>query len=148
MNNEHHKNQLAEQHKSQQVQNLVALGQYLHTPQFSDARTAVRLNNIRLSTKDSMVRRVCSSFGFAGALVRTGAVDKQAFLDYWGIPLSICSKRLPNSIWAEDASAGLGFKAKDYYEDFVWLMDEANKDLKRKHVHANPLLAASASTTN
>jgi hypothetical protein len=90
-----------------------------------------------------MVRRVCSSFGFAGSMVRTGAVDKKAFLDYWGIPLAICSQRLPKAIWEEDASAGLGFKAKDYYEDFVWLMDEANKNLLAKKHSADNQVATS-----
>ncbi|HEX8351070.1 MAG TPA: hypothetical protein VF598_13990 [Hymenobacter sp.] len=143
LDNNHHEDQIAEQLRNQQIQNLVELGQYLHTPQFSDARTAVRLGHIKPTTKDSMVRRVCSSFGFAGSMVRTGAVDKKAFLDYWGIPLAICSKRLPKSIWEEDASAGLGFKAKDYYEDFVWLMNEANKNLStKKHDIANQELAS------
>ncbi|MBD2722433.1 DUF4760 domain-containing protein [Hymenobacter armeniacus] len=145
MNNRQHNTQLTEQHKNQQVQNLVALGQYLHTPQFSDARTAVRLGKIKPTTQDTMVRRVCSSFGFAGSMVRTGAVDEEAFLDYWGIPLVICSRRLPQSMWNDDASAGLGFKGVDYYEDFIWLMNEANKKLaNKKHLPSDQPVASVA----
>jgi hypothetical protein len=104
------------------IDNLVTVQQYLHSAVFSEARRSVRERQVSITLTEPNVRSVCSSFNFAGALVRNGAVNRRIFFDYWSIPIIALTKPLSA---IEDVQTGEGVTVKQYYRDFWWLMDEA-----------------------
>jgi hypothetical protein len=104
------------------IDNLVTVQQYLHSAVFSEARRSVRERQVSITLTQPNVRSVCSSFNFAGALVRNGAVNRRIFFDYWRTPIIALTEPLSA---IEDVQTGEGVTVKQYYRDFWWLMDEA-----------------------
>jgi hypothetical protein len=113
---------LLHERKQRRVDNLVRLHAFLHQDELSKARKAVREAHFPDNLDDEVFRRVCSSFDFAGTLVRHGAVDKLMFLDYWAIPLLTLEPRM---VAVADVNTG-DVQMKRYYRDFYWLIREAN----------------------
>ena len=106
------------------IDNLVTLQAFLHRDEIGVARQAVREGKAGPSLQDPLVRRVCSSFDFAGMLVRNGAVQKAYFMDYWCISLLSLEKSLAA---IADENTGEAVKIRDYYKEAYWLINEAKK---------------------
>ena len=68
------------------IDNLVTVQQYLHSGTFSEARRSVRERQMPITFNESNVQSVCSSFNFAGALVRNGAVNRRISLTTGAFP--------------------------------------------------------------
>jgi hypothetical protein len=109
--------------KQKQIDNLVTIQQFLHDGALSEARRSIREAATPLTLKEERVRRVCSSFDFAAALVRHGVVDKRIFLSYWRIPL--LSLESPLSSLFDESTGSVSIR--EYYKDFWWLIGEAKK---------------------
>ena len=103
--------------------NLFSLQQFLHNGDLSEARRCIREGEILINLKDQRVRQVCSSFEFAGLLVRHGIVNKKIFLEYWRRPLITLSDSF--SELAQQKTGKL--TVKEHYKCFWWLMNEARK---------------------
>jgi hypothetical protein len=106
-------------HQQKKLEALVTIDQYLHQPEISAARAAVREGRAQPTIKDPNVRIVCSSFDFAGSLVRQGAIDQDLFMDYWQVPLRIIGEILEpiqNEMISDDVSVA------EYYKDWFWLL--------------------------
>ena len=105
------------------IDNLVSLQQFLHTGELSEARRCIREGEISIDLKDQRIRQVCSSFEFAGLLVRHGMVNKTIFLEYWRAPLIGLS-----DAFSELAHQKTGkLTIREHYRCFWWLMNEAKK---------------------
>jgi len=113
---------LYHEHRQRRLDNLIKLHLFLHQDELSKARRAIRESDSPPSLNDEHVRRVCSSFDFAGTLVRHNAVDKAIFLDYWKVPLLSLESRMA-AIGDQPTGA---VPVKMYYRDFYWLIREAN----------------------
>ena len=113
--------------RQKRIDNLITLHLFLHKDELSEARRCVRESDASLTLEDQNVRRVCSSFDFAGTLVRHGAVNKELFLDYWCAPILAIEASLAE---IANKQTGKALKVKDYYKDFWWLIDDA-KSQKR-----------------
>jgi hypothetical protein len=114
---------LSGQHQKK-IDNLISLHLFLHQGELSEARRYIREGGDQITLKNPLVRRVCSSFDFAGSLVRNGAVNKNMFFQYWSIPLSTLKR--PLSQIAENTT-GDNVKVDEYYKDFWWLLDRAQE---------------------
>jgi hypothetical protein len=112
---------ILENRAQRRIDNLVTVQEYLHSVAFSEARRSVRERQVPITLSESNVRIVCSTFNFAGALVRNGAVNRRIFFDFWSIPIIDLIKPLSA---IEDVQTGGGVTVKQYYKDFWWLMDE------------------------
>jgi hypothetical protein len=109
------------------LDNLVSIQQFLHRDDLSNARRAIREDEMQLTLQDARVRQVCSSFEFAGLLVRHGAVNKAIFLDYWREPLIALSIK-----FSDLGQRNTGrLRIDQYYKYFWWLMGEAKRTAKR-----------------
>lgn len=108
--------------RQKKLDNLIAVQEFLHRDDLSEARRRVRSSTTKLSLSSKEVRKVCSSFDFAAALVRCGAINEQVFIDYWRFPLMALVKNL--SPIGDDA-VGVGVTVREYYKDFWWLMEFA-----------------------
>jgi len=114
------------------IDNLVTLHQFLHQDELSEARRVIRENECKMSLADTSVRRVCSSFDFAGTLVRNRAVNRKLFFQYWAKPLNTLSKSFMSIAHMQ---TGARTTVKQYYRDFYWLLGEAETfDHKRMDV--------------
>jgi hypothetical protein len=113
---------ILENRAQKRIDNLVTVQEYLHSGTFSEARRSVREREVSMTLSEQNVRSVCSSFNFAGALVRNGAVNRRIFFNYWSIHIIALTKPLSE---IEDVQTGEGVTVKQYYRDFWWLMDEA-----------------------
>ncbi len=111
--------------RQRSFERFIAINQYLHQSEYSEARSAVRQGNVELTSKNPQVRRVCSSFDFACMLARQGAIDKDLFFDYWRGTFRLLAKRLA-PLWDEDL--GDGVTVKDYYRDFYSMLPEATRN--------------------
>jgi hypothetical protein len=109
--------------RQKRIDNLFSLQIFLHNPELSEARRSIREGDSPLKLNNPSLRRVCSSFDFAGSMVRHGAVNKAIFMDYWCV--SLLALEQPIASIAAD-STGKGVTIKDYYRDFYWLIREAN----------------------
>jgi hypothetical protein len=109
--------------RQKKIDNLVSLHLFLHKDELSNARLFVREDGGQMTHGDPRVRSVCSSFDFAGSLVRTKAVDVDMFFQYWATPL--LTLKGPLSQIADEITGGV--KVRDYYSDFWNLLDEAEK---------------------
>lgn len=109
------------------VQNLLQISHYLHQAEY---RARYR---VRTSVKDALdvdaARRVCSSFDFAGLFVHRGLVDRKVFLDHWGSLLCFLRDHLSQCL---DETAFGAVTAREYYQYFDWLIEEAAKRPNRK----------------
>jgi hypothetical protein len=103
------------------VQNLLQMSQYLHQTEYRDARQAVR-NASKDQLSVEMVRKVCSSFDFAGLLVRHKLIDEMVFLEYWGPLLLFFKSHLHETL---DQSLFGELSLRHYYRHFEWLMERA-----------------------
>lgn len=111
--------------KQKQIDNLIALHTFLHQPDRSEARQYVREKLPADATlTDDKVRQVCSSFDFAGTLVRHHAVEGDMFFDYWSTALLSLEKPLSS---LATKITGENVTIKEYYKDFWWLIAEAKK---------------------
>lgn len=109
--------------RQKKLDNLVTIQNFLHDGELGQARLSIREGDAKPTLKDERVRRVCSSFDFAGALVRNGSVDTALFFDYWGAALLALEKPLAPLM---DQDTG-GVSIKEYYKHFWWLIEEAKK---------------------
>ena len=114
---------------AKRISNLISIDEYLHQPEYSNARHLVRDNVTIRSAFDDDVRRVCSSMDFAGSLVRYGAVDEDLFIDYWGQSLLRIDQRL-EPLWEKDFGSGDPLRVQ--YKNFYWLIQEAKKSNQRR----------------
>jgi hypothetical protein len=108
--------------EQKKLEALVAIDQYLHQPEMSAARAAVREGRAPPTIKDPNVRIVCSSFDFAGNLVRHGAIDLDLFMDYWRVPLRILGEKL-EPLESEKISDDVS--VTEYYKDWFWLLAQS-----------------------
>lgn len=108
--------------RQRKLDNLVQLHAFLHQDDLSKARRAIRESPTVPSIDDENFRRVCSSFDFAGTLVRHRAVNKAMLLDYWSTPLLSLEDKM---VAVADQTTG-SLSVKRYYRDFYWLIREAN----------------------
>jgi hypothetical protein len=106
------------------IDNLLSLHQFLHQTDLSEARRSVREGECEITLKNASVRRVCSSFDFAGTMVRNGVVNRKLFFQYWSIPLMTLSHPLD---LIEHECTGDSVEVKEYYKDFWWLLEQAKK---------------------
>jgi hypothetical protein len=106
------------------LDNLVTLQSFLHRDDLSEARKAVREGTSNAGLNDPAIRRVCSSFDFAGMLVANGAVEKSYFLDYWYVPIITLSEPLET---IANEYAGKGVTVRAYYKYAYWLIQESKK---------------------
>lgn len=114
--------------RQKRIDNLITLHLFLHKDELSEARRCVRESVASLTLQYQNVRRVCSSFDFAGTLVRHGAVNKKLFFDYWCAPILAIEESLSEIAHKQ---TGKALKVKDYYKDFWWLIDDAKS---KKHI--------------
>jgi hypothetical protein len=112
--------------EQKKLEALLAIDQYLHQPEMSAARAAIREGRAQPTIKDPNVRIVCSSFDFAGNLVRNGAIDLDLFMDYWQVPLRIIGETL-EPIRSEKITEGVS--VAEYYKDWFWLLDRSGAAL-------------------
>lgn len=110
--------------KQKRIDNLVSLQQFLHQADLSEARRLIREEKTEITLENTPVRRVCSTFDFAGTLVRNSAVDKTLFMQYWSVPLRCLRQPLEN---ISEEITGDNVRVKDYYRDFWWLLHEAEE---------------------
>lgn len=110
--------------RQKRIDNLISLHQFLHQAEYSRARKSIREGECQILLKDPAVHKVCSSFDFAGTLVRNGAVDVNLFFQYWAIPLETLEAPLSS---LGDENTGPNVSVKEYYRDFWWLFSEAKK---------------------
>lgn len=116
------------------IDNLMSLQQFLHQNGLSEARRSIREGECKVTLQEPTVLRVCSSFDFAGAMVRNHIVNKKLFLSYWAIPLNALDAPL-NQIALD--RTGDTVIVKEYYKDFWWLFGEAEKYIRD---HRSPFL--------
>jgi hypothetical protein len=109
--------------RQKRIENFITIQGFLHREELSDARQAIREGLVIVSMKEPKVRQVCSSFDFAGVLVKKNALDKSLFLDYWGVALTLLDEKF-SPMGDEETGA---VKVKDYYRNFYWLMKEAKE---------------------
>lgn len=122
---------LGRQRKYAMTQALFQLQLFLAQPHFRSARAAVRLDNWD-GTNPEAAGLVCSSFDFAGLMVRRGLVDQDVFFEYWGPVLCLFQKRLGNFL---DETVGGDLRGRDYWRDFCWIIEEAKR---RGHDQVHP----------
>lgn len=108
--------------QQKRVDAFIALEQFLHQPEISEARAAVRQSSNPADVTEPHVRRVLSSFDFAASLVREGAVDRDMFFHYWQVPLELFGKRLEPVRTQKIADQTT---AEQYYKDAFWLIAES-----------------------
>jgi hypothetical protein len=113
--------------KQIKVQNLLQLSQYLHQTEYRDARHKIRPGGLGEVDQDSL-RKLCSSFDFAGLFVHEGLVSKRFFLNYWGTLFIFLWGRISSDL---DKKCFGEVTGRDYYPYFCWLLKEAKKDEKR-----------------
>ena len=114
--------------RQKKLDNLLSLHQFLHQGDLSDARRKIREQECEVSLKDPSVRRVCSSFDYAGTMVRNGVVNRKLFFHYWATPLRTLDGPL-NSI--ANSQTGDRVTVKDYYKDLWWLLQQAKMQTPR-----------------
>ena len=110
--------------QQKRIDNLVSIQLFLHRDDLSEARRRVRESKVKIALETDEVRRVCSSFDFAGVLLKHNAINKDIFLDYWAsmlIPLDEVLAPIVN------APTGKGVSVRDYYKYCWWLMSEAKR---------------------
>lgn len=112
--------------EAKRLSNLITIDQYLHQVDISAARHAVRDESALRTTFDDNTRRVCSSFDFAGMLVRNRAVDKAIFIEYWNESLVKIDQRLA-PFWENPNYTGSGYTLRVQYPSFYWLVQQAKK---------------------
>jgi hypothetical protein len=110
--------------RQKKLDNLLSLQQFLHQGDLSEARRSIREGDCDITLKNPSVRRVCSSFDFAGTMVRNRVVNRKVFLQYWAIPLRALDGKL-NSI-AHNLT-GDNVTVKEYYGDLWWLLEQAKE---------------------
>lgn len=110
--------------RQKKIDNLISLHLFLHQGELSEARRYIREDGDQITLKNPLVRRVCSSFDFAGSLVRNGAVNKNMFFQYWS--RSLTTLKLPLGQIA-DNTTGENMKVDEYYKDFWWLLERAQE---------------------
>src|ERR1700761_3387437 len=103
--------------------NLFSPQQFLHNGDLSEATRCIREGEILINLKAQRVRQACSSFEFAGLLVRHGIVNKKIFLEYWRAPLITLFDSFSELAQQKTSK----FKVKEHYKCFWWLMNEARK---------------------
>jgi hypothetical protein len=108
--------------EQKKLEALVAIDHYLHQPEMSAARAAVREGRAQPTIKDPNVRIVCSSFDFAGNLARHGAIDLDLFMDYWRVPLRIIGEKLAP---IESEKISVDVSVAEYYKDWFWLLAQS-----------------------
>jgi hypothetical protein len=104
------------------IDNLVRIQLFLHRDDLSDARRKLREGRVKISLETDEVRRVCSSFDFAGVLAKHNSINKDIFLDYWAAMLVPLEEILTP---LADEPSGKGVRVRDYYKFLWWLMKEA-----------------------
>jgi hypothetical protein len=118
---------ILQERKQKKIDYFMSVQQFLHDESLSDCRAKIREGSIPIKTSQMEVRRVCSSFDFAGTIVRNRAIDQKLFFEYWGITLLLIKKRL-DPIAHEPG--GENVKFCDIYREFWWLMKEAQRRVK------------------
>lgn len=117
------------------TEDLFTLMQFLHQAEFREARNIVR--GPAWDGKDrEAARMVCSSFDFAGLMVRKKLVDAEVFLDYWGRPICMLADALGNFL--DEAHFADGTTGREYWKDFVWLIREAQSHQRDRGDLAQP----------
>ena len=106
------------------IDNLLSLHQFLHQADLSEARRSVREDGCEITLKNTAVRRVCSSFDFAGTMVRNGVVNRKLFFQYWAIPLMTLCR--PLALIGHEHT-GDRVEVMEYYKDLWWLFEQAKK---------------------
>ena len=108
--------------RQKKLDNLLSLQQFLHQGDLSEARRSIREGDCEITLKQRSVRRVCSSFDFAGTMVRSKIVDQKVFFQYWTTPLRMLDGKL--NLIANDQT-GNDVTVKEYYRDLWWLLEHA-----------------------
>ena len=124
--------QLQAARETARTQNLFSLLRYLQEGELHIARhtmleQANRPYDTWTEAQNTIARRVCSSFDFAGVLVRHGLVDSNVFLDFWGEPIRRLGAVLDPFLAANDY----------YWKDCYWLIQQAQQH-KNKSVQGSP----------
>lgn len=114
---------LRRQRRHAMTDSLYRLQLFLAQPHFRSARAAVRSDAWNGSDHES-AGLVCSSFDFAGLMVRRGLVEPEVFFEYWGPILHLFGVRLKGFL---DESVGGGLCGRDYWRDFHWLVEETTR---------------------
>jgi hypothetical protein len=117
---------LRRQRQYAMTQALFELQLFLAQPQFRSARAAVRQDSWNGSDLEA-AGLVCSSFDFAGLMVRRGLVDQDVFFEYWGPILCLFRERLNTFL---DQTVGGELRGREYWRDFQWIIDET---IRRDH---------------
>jgi len=113
--------QLQAARETTRTQNLFSLLEYLQRPELHAARHKIHRELAKKpygswTEEDHLVAgRVCSSFDFAGVIVRNDMVDSVIFLEFWGEPIHLLGLALDPFM-----------KERNYYwKEFHWLIREA-----------------------
>ena len=127
-----------EAYRQIKVQNLLHLSQYLHQAEYRDARQKVRTGK-RGALEADAVRKVCSSFDFAGLFVHHHLVDPQIFISYWGDFLFFLQDHLSENL---DQPLFGDVTIRKYYKHFHLLLEETAKQQKGTPSHKKIVTAA------
>lgn len=104
-------------------QNTLSLMEYMHRPEYRDARNVVCSPGFAGHEEDAIMV-VCSHFDYAGVIVRHGMVSRKIFFDYWGDNLKTISKSVSEFMSKEQNNGQTGHQN---WKDFSWLMEIAEK---------------------
>jgi hypothetical protein len=120
--------QLKDAKRTTRVQNLMNLLHFLYDRDLSEHRKTVRtgLGEKMLAewTDEEMqaARSVCSSYDFAGLLVRGGLVPEDLFLESWGPSIRDLYEILAPYLQSAQSS---GLSGQDYWSSYTWLYTRA-----------------------
>jgi len=114
---------LRRQRKYAMTQALFQLQLFLAQPHLRSARAVVR-QDCWDGTDREVAGLICSSFDFAGLMVRRGLVDQGVFFEYWGPILCLFEKRLAGFL---DERVGGDLCGRDYWRDFQWIIEESTR---------------------
>lgn len=106
-----------------QASALMVLFNFLHEREQREARARVRSREAEALDMDA-AKTVCSAFDFSAILVRSGIVDTEIFLDYWGDMLRYLDRRLVPIL---DQELFGGLTGRQYWRSFAWLLMQASQ---------------------
>lgn len=117
--------QMRAQKVGRRTEDLFTLMEFLHRTEFRDARMEVLHTQKNASLGPKNAWAICSSFDFAGLMVREKLVDHDLFLRYWGPVIRLLGNRLQPFI--ADTEFEPGLTGTQYWEHCTWLIEEARK---------------------
>jgi hypothetical protein len=110
------------------IQNLFHLTNFLYEADASKARRVVRLELPKIeyeewsSSQHEAASKVCSSYEYAGTIIRAKLVVEDSFLRSWAVHITESFNILTPFLEDKQTPKYTGF---DYWMDFIWLAERA-----------------------